>query len=99
MSKRQFNVRITPSTLTQFGGEVRRLSRIDKRLRRDPLAEVAAVTARHGRALLVDSMSAFGALPVDAREIPFQALAASLKNLARSCAALADSSITITTSC
>jgi hypothetical protein len=41
MSKRQFNVRITPSTLTQFGGEVLRLSRIDKRLRRDPLAEAA----------------------------------------------------------
>jgi 2-aminoethylphosphonate-pyruvate transaminase len=43
----------------------------------NPLAEVAAVTARHGRALLVDSMSAFGALPVDARAVPFQALAAS----------------------
>jgi 2-aminoethylphosphonate-pyruvate transaminase len=43
----------------------------------NPLAEVAAVVARHGRALLVDSMSAFGALPVDARAVPFQALAAS----------------------
>lgn len=43
----------------------------------NPLAEVADVTARHGRALLVDSMSAFGALPVDARDIAFQALAAS----------------------
>lgn len=43
----------------------------------NPLAEVAAVTQKHGRALLVDSMSAFGALPVDARTTTFQALAAS----------------------
>lgn len=31
----------------------------------NPVADVAAVVARHGRALLVDAMSAFGALPVD----------------------------------
>ncbi len=43
----------------------------------NPLAEVAAVTARHGRRLLIDAMSAFGALPLDAREIRFEALAAS----------------------
>jgi len=43
----------------------------------NPLAEIAAVVARAGRRLLVDSMSAFGALPVDARQIPFDALAAS----------------------
>jgi 2-aminoethylphosphonate-pyruvate transaminase len=43
----------------------------------NPIAEVAAVVARAGRGLLIDSMSAFGALPVDAREIPFDALAAS----------------------
>ena len=29
----------------------------------NPLAEIAALVARHGRRLLVDSMSAFGALP------------------------------------
>ncbi|HEX4570948.1 MAG TPA: 2-aminoethylphosphonate--pyruvate transaminase [Dongiaceae bacterium] len=43
----------------------------------NPIAEVAAVVARAGRRLLIDSMSAFGALAVDAREIPFDALAAS----------------------
>jgi 2-aminoethylphosphonate-pyruvate transaminase len=43
----------------------------------NPVAEVAAVVAKHGRRLLIDAMSAFGALPVDAREIRFDALAAS----------------------
>ena len=43
----------------------------------NPLAEIAAVVARRGRRLLVDSMSGFGALPVDARDIIFDALAAS----------------------
>ncbi|AWK84978.1 2-aminoethylphosphonate--pyruvate transaminase [Azospirillum thermophilum] len=43
----------------------------------NPLQRVAEVTARHGRALLVDAMSAFGALPLDARETPLQAVAAS----------------------
>src|SRR5438034_997437 len=43
----------------------------------NPIAEIAAIVARHGRRLLVDSMSAFGALEIDAREIPYDALAAS----------------------
>jgi 2-aminoethylphosphonate-pyruvate transaminase len=43
----------------------------------NPIAEVASVVARAGRRVLIDSMSAFGALAVDAREIPFDALAAS----------------------
>ncbi|MBL8674241.1 MAG: 2-aminoethylphosphonate--pyruvate transaminase [Rhodospirillales bacterium] len=43
----------------------------------NPIAEVAAIVARHGRRLLIDSMSAFGALEVDARAIRFDALAAS----------------------
>lgn len=43
----------------------------------NPLAELAAVVAAAGRKLLVDAMSAFGALPIDAAEIPFEALAAS----------------------
>jgi 2-aminoethylphosphonate-pyruvate transaminase len=43
----------------------------------NPLAEVAAVVAKAGRRLLVDAMSAFGAIASDAREIPFDALAAS----------------------
>lgn len=43
----------------------------------NPLAQIAAVVAGAGRRLLVDSMSAFGALPIDARTTPFDALAAS----------------------
>lgn len=43
----------------------------------NPVAEIAAVVARHGRRLLVDSMSAFGALEIDARTVPYDALAAS----------------------
>jgi 2-aminoethylphosphonate-pyruvate transaminase len=43
----------------------------------NPIAEVAQITARHGRRLLVDSMSAFGALEIDARKIRYDALAAS----------------------
>jgi 2-aminoethylphosphonate-pyruvate transaminase len=43
----------------------------------NPIAEVAEIVARHGRRLLVDSMSAFGALEIDARRIRYDALAAS----------------------
>lgn len=43
----------------------------------NPLVEVAQIAARHARSLLVDSMSAFGALPLDAREIEFDAVVAS----------------------
>jgi 2-aminoethylphosphonate-pyruvate transaminase len=43
----------------------------------NPVEEVAAVTARAGRRLLIDAMSAFGALPLDARRIPFDAVVAS----------------------
>ena len=43
----------------------------------NPLEAVADVVASHCRGLLVDAMSAFGALPVDARTVPFDALVAS----------------------
>jgi len=43
----------------------------------NPVAEVARVVAARGRRLLIDAMSGFGALPLDAREIPFDAVAAS----------------------
>ena len=39
----------------------------------NPIAEIAATTATAGRRLIVDAISAFGALPLDAREIPFEA--------------------------
>ncbi len=43
----------------------------------NPLGEIAAIVERQERRLLIDSMSAFGALPVDAREIRFDAVVAS----------------------
>ena len=43
----------------------------------NPLAAIAERVARCGRRLLIDAMSAFGALPLDCREIPFDAVVAS----------------------
>ncbi len=43
----------------------------------NPIAEIGRIVAKHGRRLLVDSMSAFGALPITAGEVPFDALASS----------------------
>ncbi|MBK8535052.1 MAG: 2-aminoethylphosphonate--pyruvate transaminase [Candidatus Competibacteraceae bacterium] len=43
----------------------------------NPLEAIAEITQRQGRRLLVDAMSAFGALPIDARELPFDGLVAS----------------------
>jgi 2-aminoethylphosphonate-pyruvate transaminase len=42
----------------------------------NPLAAVAAVCARRGVGLIVDAMSSFAALPIDAREVRFDALVA-----------------------
>ncbi len=42
----------------------------------NPLREIAAMVAKHGRRLLVDAMSSFGALPIDARTTPFDAVIA-----------------------
>ncbi|MGO9150742.1 MAG: 2-aminoethylphosphonate--pyruvate transaminase [Acidimicrobiales bacterium] len=43
----------------------------------NPIEAVAEVVAAHGRALIIDAMSAFGALPLDARKVPFTAVVAS----------------------
>jgi 2-aminoethylphosphonate-pyruvate transaminase len=43
----------------------------------NPVEEIAAVTARRGRRLLVDAMSAFGAIGLDARRVVFDAMVAS----------------------
>ena len=43
----------------------------------NPLAAVAEVVAGHGRSLLIDAMSAFGALPLSAKDILFDAVVAS----------------------
>jgi 2-aminoethylphosphonate-pyruvate transaminase len=42
----------------------------------NPLAAIADVVARHGQGLIVDAMSSFAALPIDARATPFDALIA-----------------------
>src|SRR5262249_59867516 len=43
----------------------------------NPIAEVGKVVAAAGRRLLIDSMSAFGALQLEAAAVPFDAVAAS----------------------
>ena len=43
----------------------------------NPLGAVADVVASHCRGLLIDAMSSFGAIPIDARRVSFDALAAS----------------------
>ena len=42
----------------------------------NPLAAVAAVCEKHGKGLIVDAMSSFAALPIDARKVRFDALIA-----------------------
>ena len=42
----------------------------------NPLHAVSAICARHGKGLIVDAMSSFAALPIDARELKFDALVA-----------------------
>jgi 2-aminoethylphosphonate-pyruvate transaminase len=43
----------------------------------NPLAEVAAVTAKAGRVLILDAMSSFGALPIDLAHTPIDVVLAS----------------------
>lgn len=43
----------------------------------NPVAEIADAVAAAGRKLLIDSMSAFGALPLEPAEIPFEAFVSS----------------------
>ena len=42
----------------------------------NPLEAIAGVVARHGRALIIDAMSSFGALDIDARKVRFDAVIA-----------------------
>ncbi|MFQ5566861.1 MAG: 2-aminoethylphosphonate--pyruvate transaminase [Paracoccaceae bacterium] len=44
---------------------------------RNPVEEIGEIVQRHGRSLLIDAMSAFGALPLDAGVTRFDAVAAS----------------------
>jgi 2-aminoethylphosphonate-pyruvate transaminase len=43
----------------------------------NPIHEIADIVAKHGRSLIIDAMSAFGAIPLDVREIACDAIAAS----------------------
>ena len=46
----------------------------------NPLHEVAQVVARHGKGLIVDAMSSFGAIDIDASKTPFDAVIAAVEN-------------------
>ena len=43
----------------------------------NPIGEIADIVARHARSLLIDAMSAFGAIPMEANQIRFDAVMAS----------------------
>ncbi|MCZ6487882.1 MAG: aminotransferase class V-fold PLP-dependent enzyme, partial [Gammaproteobacteria bacterium] len=43
----------------------------------NPIRKISEIVARHQRGLLIDAMSAFGALPLDVNEIVFDAVVAS----------------------
>ncbi len=43
----------------------------------NPIARVSDITKAHGRSLIIDSMSAFGAIPLSAQDITFDAVMAS----------------------
>ena len=43
----------------------------------NPLSDIAALVAEHGRSLIVDAMSSFGALPLDVKALPCAAVVAS----------------------
>ncbi|KAF2411244.1 2-aminoethylphosphonate--pyruvate transaminase [Pseudomonas antarctica] len=42
----------------------------------NPLPQIADVVKNHGKRLIIDAMSSFGALAIDARKVPFDALIA-----------------------
>lgn len=43
---------------------------------RNPLELIAQVVSKHGKRLIIDAMSSFGAIPIDASSTPFEALIA-----------------------
>jgi 2-aminoethylphosphonate-pyruvate transaminase len=56
------------------GNEVERMLDADSS---NPIEEIAAATAKKGRKLLIDSMSAFGAVPLDVRHLQCEAFVSS----------------------
>ncbi len=43
----------------------------------NPIREIAGLVSKHGRSLIIDAMSAFGAIPLDVREVACDAVVAS----------------------
>ena len=43
----------------------------------NPIRDIADIVAKHGRSLIIDTMSAFGAIPLDVREVTCDAIVAS----------------------
>lgn len=90
IAKRSYSVHETPEDTTPNLAELERLLRADMAITHvfavhcettsgilNPIADIAALAHKHGRRLLIDAMSAFGALPLDATRTRFDALAAS----------------------
>ncbi len=90
IAKRAVVVHETPEDTPPDLAEVERILAADKAITHvfivhcettsgilNPVAEVGAIVERHGRRLLIDAMSAFGALPLDAAQVKFDAVAAS----------------------
>jgi 2-aminoethylphosphonate-pyruvate transaminase len=90
IARRQAAVLETPEDTPPDPAEVDRMLGADKSITHvfvvhcettsgilNPVEEVASLVERHGRRLLIDAMSAFGALPLDAAKVRFDAVAAS----------------------
>ncbi len=89
MMGRRVSVFETPEDVPTTGADVDRLLAADASITHvglihcetstgilNPLRDIAGVVARHGRSLIVDAMSSFGAIEIDARTMPFDALIA-----------------------
>jgi len=89
MMGRQVSVFETPEDVPTTAADVDRLLTADTSITHvglihcetstgilNPLHDIAEVVARHKRSLIIDAMSSFGALPVNAKEVPFDALIA-----------------------
>ena len=90
IAKRAYAVHETPEDTPPDLAEIDRVLQADKSITHvfavhcettsgilNPIAEIGTLVERHGRKLLIDAMSAFGALPLDAAVTTFDAVAAS----------------------
>jgi len=90
IAKRAYAVHETPEDTPPDLAEIDKVLQADKSITHvfavhcettsgilNPIAEIGTLVERHGRRLLIDAMSAFGALPLDAAATTFDAVAAS----------------------